>query len=318
MANNFITEGIECKVCGNKNPEAFTLFKEKGKYKIVECDSCSFVFIPPYYRKDVSYVDYKSEEVLEHVRAGNDWIKIQRHKLRYQLIKKYKKEGNLFDLGVGWGHFLYTGKLLGYDTYGIELAQYPYTYAKEDLKLDVDKIDFFDIAVDEKYDILTMWDVLEHIDDCDAVIDKAKKMIKPNGYLILQVPQIDSYFAKKLDIKWTLMGLDHVNYFSRKTITKLLEDRGFEVKKIKSSFEFKLFIMNVLFPMLKLNKKKKGKAIKTDNSSASRQEYYNKTVNKPMWMLKTMVFIHNILYNFMSFLRIGEEMIVVAKLPEAE
>jgi hypothetical protein len=69
--------------------------------------------------------------------------------------------------------------------------------------------------------------------------------------LVIQVPQIDSYFAKKHKDEWKMMGLDHVNYFGKKTITQLLKKHGYEVETIKSSWEIKLFIMYTILPLLK-------------------------------------------------------------------
>ena len=307
--NKEILKDIECKVCKNQND--FELAFKKQDLEIVRCKNCSFVFIPPFFRKQIQYTDYKDESVLKQIRLGNDWLKIQRHRLRFKTIQKYKPKGKLFDLGVGWGHFLYTGKLLGYETEGIEISEMPYIYASEDLKLNVQHIDFFDLKEKKGYyDIITMWDVLEHIDDCDLVIQKCSRMLKVGGILVIQVPQIDSYFAKKYKEKWKMMGLDHVNYFSKKTISNLLQQNGFEIKKIKSSMELKLFLMYVLFPKIqKLKKKGTSKKI----NAATRQEYYNKKVNKPKWMLIIMVFFHNILYQTLSFFKIGEEMIVIAE-----
>ncbi len=304
-----ILKDVECKVCKNIDTNTFILKFNKNGLNIVQCEKCKFIFIPPYFRKDIDYKNYKDEAVLKAIIEGNDWLKIQRHLLRFRTIKKYQTKGKLFDLGVGWGHFLYTGKLLGYEIEGIEMAEMPYKYAKEHLKLPVDKIDFFDYKPKTNYyDMLTMWDVLEHIDNCDEVVEKCFSMLKKGGYLILQVPQIDSYIAKKQKEEWQAMGLDHVNYFSRKTITELLEKKGFKVIKIKSSIEVKLFLMYSIY-----NKKRKKKEEATVKiTHAERQAYYNQVVNKPKWKLKIMVFIHNIIYNLLSHLRIGDEMIVIA------
>jgi ubiquinone/menaquinone biosynthesis C-methylase UbiE len=306
-----ILTGCKCRVCGNADPADFKLAFKKGELQIIECNRCNFIFIPPYFRKQVNYHDYKDEAVLKAVRQGNDWIKMQRHKLRFKRIKKYQPDGKLFDLGVGWGHFLYAGKLLGYETHGIEISEMPYRYAKEDLKLEVEHIDFFKLQ--EKpavYDLITMWDVLEHIDNCDEMIQKCARIIKDKGYIVIQVPQIDSYFAKKYKEKWKMMGLDHVNYFSKKTITDLLARSGFKVKEIKSSLEIKLFIMYVLFPKIQRFKNNKRK---TEVNTVTRQEYYNKAVNKPQWMRVIMIFFHNLLYNLLSAMGIGEEMVVIAQ-----
>lgn len=307
MEQQFLAE-VECKVCKNHDKNEFTTKFTKDNVNIVKCNNCGFVFIPPYYRKQINYTEYKNEDSLNAVIAGNDWLKIQRHKLRYKTIRKYCSEGKLFDLGVGWGHFLHTGRLLGYEVAGIEMAKMPFTYAKDYLKLPVECIDFFDYTPKTSYyDIVTMWDVLEHIDNCDKAVEKCAAMLKQGGYIVIQVPQIDSFIAQKHKENWQAMGLDHVNYFSKKTITNFLESKGFEIVKIKSSIEVKLFLM---YSILDKKRKKQGTQTATQ---AERQEYFNKKVNKPKWQLRFVVWGHNLVYNFLSAMNIGDEMIVIAK-----
>lgn len=296
----------------NDDPAQFIEKYKHSEYVVFECQKCSFNFIPQGYGKSTDYQNYKDDEALRAIRQGNNWLKIQRNLLRYKLIRKYKKTGFLFDLGTGWGHFLYTGKLLGYDVYGIEPANNPYIYAKNDLNLPVDKIDFFQMEKpDSSYDIITMWDVFEHINEADSVIEKCSNLIKDNGYIFIQVPQIDSFIAKRQKENWTMMNAGHVNYFSKKTIPIILNRHGFDVVKIKSSIEFKLFLMFVVYSRKK--KKKDKNQISPAISHAERQEYFNKVTKKPKIVLKLFVFMHNIVYNLLSFFNIGEEMIVVAK-----
>ncbi len=311
-----MAEQIFCCVCNNTNPNDFTLKYQKENFAVVTCNKCTHHFIPHFYRKQIQYTQYKNSEVTAAVRAGNNWVKIQRHKLRFKFIQKYIKSGKLFDLGAGWGHFMLAGKELGYDVYGVEISEQPYLYCVNDLKLPVDHIDFFEMDEAKKFDVITMWDVLEHIDKAGPFLEKCNKLTNTGGYLFLQVPQIDSYFAKKHKDNWKMMGLDHVNYFGKKTITQILEMHGYEVLKIKSSFEIKLFIMYTLLPFFKKFKSAKKQttieANKTINA-AERQQYFNKFTSKPMWQLKLAVFIHNRIYNLLSFLNIGEEMMVAAR-----
>lgn len=312
----FMAEDIHCCVCGNNDKDKFQLKYQKENFAVVTCNNCSLHFIPPYYRKKIQYTQYKNADVTAAVRAGNNWIKIQRHKLRFKFIQKFIKSGKLFDLGAGWGHFMLAGKELGYDVYGVEISEQPYLYCVNDLKLPVDHIDFFEMDEAKKFDLITMWDVLEHIDKADEFLAKCAKLTKPDGYLFLQVPQIDSYFAKRHKDNWKMMGLDHVNYFGKETITKILERNGYEVVKIKSSFEIKLFIMYTLLPFIKKfksNKKQTTAPANTSINAAERQQYFNKFTNKPMWQLKLFVLIHNIIYNTLSFFNIGEEMMVAAR-----
>lgn len=312
----FMAEDIECCVCGNHEPNGFELKYQKEKFAVVTCNACSLHFIPPYYRKKIEYTQYKNADVTTAVRAGNNWVKIQRHILRFKFIQRFIKQGELFDLGAGWGHFMLAGKELGYQVYGVEISEQPYLYCVNDLKLPVDHIDFFQMDENRKFDLITMWDVLEHIDKASGFLEKCNKLTKPGGYLFLQVPQIDSYFAKRHKDQWKMMGLDHVNYFSKKTITQILEKNGYEVLAIKSSFEIKLFLMYTILPLLKKIKGKKKQSLQEANNSinaAERQQYFNKFTSRPLWQLKLFVAAHNLLYNTLSFFNIGEEMMVAAR-----
>jgi 2-polyprenyl-3-methyl-5-hydroxy-6-metoxy-1,4-benzoquinol methylase len=312
----FMSEDIHCCVCDNKEPKQFSLKYQKEKFAVVVCNQCDFHFIPPYYRKKIEYSNYKNSSVTDAIRSGNNWLKVQRHKLRFKFVSKFVKQGKLFDLGAGWGHFMLAGKELGYDVYGVEISEEPYKYCVQDLKLPVDHIDFFEMDENKKFDVITMWDVLEHIDKADVFLQKCHKLTADNGYLILQVPQIDSYFAKKQKDKWNMMGLDHVNYFSKKNMQQILANSGYEMVAIKSSFEIKLFIMYSILPILKRFKGNKKISVHDTNvaiNAAERQQFFNKVTAKPMWQLKLFVFVHNIIYNTLSFFNIGEEMMVAAR-----
>ncbi len=305
-------ENIICQCCLNDDPSQFIEKYDLKEFVVVECKKCSFNFVPQNNEEFVDYKDYKDDEELKQIRQGNNWLKVQRNLLRYKLIRKYKKSGSLFDLGTGWGHFLYTGKQLGYDIYGIEIADNPYIYAKNDLNLPVDHVDFFELdKPDNSYDIITMWDVFEHINNADLVLEKCSDLIKDDGYLFIQVPQIDSFVAKRQKENWTMIGPGHVNYFSKKTIPIILDRHGFDIVKIKSSIEFKLFLMFVVYS--RIQKKKQKDQTSSDIAHSERQEYFNKITKRPKFVLKLFVLAHNIAYNLLSFLNIGEEMIVVAK-----
>jgi len=305
--NTAATTDIKCVVCGNDTPQNFKEKYDKESFAIYECNDCNFVFVPPYYRKQIAYDNYKDESVRKQIQAGNNWLKIQRHMLRIDLIKRFKPTGKLFDLGAGWGHFMLAAKEGGYDIYGIEISKQNYEYARNELNLPVDNLDFFKMPEEEKFDIITLWDVLEHIDAADTVVEKCNKLLAKDGYLFIQVPQEDSLFARMFKGNWGMMTIDHVNYFSRPTITKLLESHNFKVESIKSSLELKNVLVYYILPKLKR---------KTTHQihASERQEYFNKVTKKrPMWMMKLFVGVHNLIYKMLSFFRVGEEMIVVAR-----
>lgn len=310
------TEGIRCCVCGNTDPSQFSpeyLFED---FAVVSCKLCSFLFIPPWYRRNIKYHQYKGADVSSAVRAGNNWVKIQRHKLRFRFIRKFIRKGKLFDLGAGWGHFMLAGKELGFDVTGVEIAEEPFKYCVNDLKLPVLHDDFFKMEESGQYDLVTMWDVLEYIDSADVFLRKCAAVTKPGGYLFLQVPQIDSFIAKREKQRWKMMGLDHVNYFSTKTMRRILESNGYEMLEIRSSFEIKLFLMYTVLPWFRKLKGRRRQTLRETNaaiSAAERQNYFNRFTSRPAWQLKLFIAAHNIVYNSLSALGIGEEMMVAAR-----
>jgi len=302
-----------CRVCGNHEANGFEELYSYSEFSVVRCKNCSFCFVPRFYREKISYKEYKDESVAAQVRSGNNWIKEQRHLLRFDLIKKYKPKGSLFDIGSGWGHFLATGKKIGYDVYGVELANQPYLYSRDELNLPVDRIDFLQMEESKKFDVLTMWDVLEHIDLPDKFIEKCSRLQDSGGYLFIQVPQIDSFISKRFKESWKMISLDHVNYFSKETIRRLLSQYGYEVTAIKSSIEIKLFIMYTLYGWLRKQQSKKSTVEKKEITASERQAFFNKVTKQPQWMLQLFVGGHNAIYRTLSSAGIGEEMIVVAK-----
>jgi 2-polyprenyl-3-methyl-5-hydroxy-6-metoxy-1,4-benzoquinol methylase len=304
-------EGVKCAVCGNTDHDKYRVKWEYVNFKMVECQECMFTFIPPYYRKDIDYEHYKDEAVLEQIRKGNNWLKIQRHFHKFQLIGKYKKSGKLFDIGAGWGHFLLAGREKGYEIYGVEPSQLNCVYSKGELGLPIDNISVFNLPEDNKYDVITLWDVLEHIDRADDVIEKCSKVINEDGYIFIQVPQLDSWYAKRFNEKWGAIHLDHVNYFTNDCMRRLLERYGFEIVDIKSSIELKNMVVSYLLPVLTGRKRENNVETITESD---RQVYFNKITSKPKWMLRLIVWGHNLLSDFVTLFGLGEELIAIARM----
>lgn len=304
-------DGIKCIVCQNTDSARFVIRFKKSNCEIVECRNCSFHFIPPFYRRQIDYSEYKSNAVTAEIKKSNPWLKVQRNLLRFELIRKYQPTGWIYDVGAGFGHFLLAAKELGYEIAGIEMSRANAEFARTELGLPVKSGNFLDDAAAE-FDILTFWDVLEHIDVADQVVNKAAGMLKPGGFLFIQVPQWQSFFARIFKDRWWAMGLDHVNYFSKKTIRQLLENHGLKVITFRSSIELKNILTYVILPNLR-RRKKAGQSW----TSAERQQEFNRLTRRPQWLLWLLVKSHNLVYKTLSRLHIGDEMIVVAqKMPK--
>ena len=223
----------------------------------------------------------------------SDWVKVRKNKLRVDLIKKHKSSGKVLDVGCGYGHFLKAMFDKLYFVYGLEMIQSKFEYAR---KL-VPRVKFENFFNHQgSYDIITMWDVLEHIPERVAAVDKAYSLLNPDGIFVIQVPQADSFGARFAGYKWKYICPAHVNYFTKQSITVLLTLHGFKVLKIKSSWEPKNFLMSL--------KKRTEEEKQTD---------FDKIIDRPKWLLKIGLFFHDVILQILSFFRLGDEMIIIAR-----
>ncbi len=298
---------LKCIICGRTGPDGFAVRFKKPDFEVWRCAECGFLFIPSRFRQSVDYTRYKSRDVSERVAQGDLWIKKQRNLLRYRVIGKTHASGPVLDVGCGFGHFLLTGRELGYAVRGVEMCRENAEFVENRFGIPVWQGDFLDCPETESFEVITLWDALEHIQNADRVVAKASRLLKDGGLLVVQVPQADSLIARLLGSRWWAMGPDHANYFSKKTVRLLLEKNGLEVKRIRSSMELKNILVYVLLPRLRrfTGKKKLG--------TAERQEAFNRMTNRSDIMKKPIVLVHNAVYRTLSFLNIGDEMVVTAE-----
>ena len=88
---------------------------------------------------------------------------------------------------------------------------------------------------EESFDVITLWDVFEHIPGGKEYLRLIHKNLKKNGLLFLQVPSSNSLAAKIMREKCRAFdGIEHVNMFNPKTLSLILEDTGFEIKEMTS------------------------------------------------------------------------------------
>ncbi len=150
-------------------------------------------------------------------------------------IPKYVDNGNVLDIGCSFGNHLYRLKEYGWNVYGTEINEKAVDFAKDELDITTIKKDFFENTEfeDSFFDVVNMSMVLEHVYDPKHVLQKVNKVLKDDALLILSVPDISGFEAKVY--KKYLYGLhvpQHLQHFTPKTITKVLEDNGFKVEKI--------------------------------------------------------------------------------------
>lgn len=212
----------------------------------MECKKCSFVFINPlpsietqnkYYNESFEKGSYKL-----YSRAKD--LKNKTSEKRYETFSKYSQSGKLLDVGCATGFFLDVSLTKGYETFGVELS-------KEAIKKSNKKHNIFNGTLEDAkfqdsfFDVVTMFDIIEHVLNPDETIKEVYRILKRSGLLVLTTPDISSWHAKIMGRKWGLITpLEHLWYYSPKTITLTLEKNNFNVMKIKKNV--KVFTLDYL------------------------------------------------------------------------
>jgi 2-polyprenyl-3-methyl-5-hydroxy-6-metoxy-1,4-benzoquinol methylase len=139
-------------------------------------------------------------------------------------------KGNLLDIGAGTGDFLLSAKQNGWKTIGVEPSQKAKGIA-------ISKgITFSESTQDlesKSFDVITMWHVLEHVPDLEIQIQELKRLVRPNGTIIIAVPNFKSYDANYYGKFWAAYDVPiHFWHFSKTAIQILFEKENIKLEKV--------------------------------------------------------------------------------------
>ena len=183
---------------------------------------------------------YETEEYISHTDSKkNAFEKIYQLIKKYSLNKKIKlvnkhtsKKGSMLDIGAGTGDFLLAAKKNGWITQGIEPNENARNLAKGKKIQLVDDINNLN---GKKYDVITMWHVLEHIPNLIEHIKTLQNLLIDEGVLIIAVPNYKSYDANYYKEFWAAYDVPrHLWHFSKKSIENLFLKERLKVIKTKA------------------------------------------------------------------------------------
>lgn len=194
---------------------------------------------------------YQSEDYISHTDAKRSLFEKAYHLVKQytlsqkeRLISSYvKNKGNLLDIGAGTGDFLAYAKSKKWEVTGIEPSEKAKKLA---LKKGVKFVQNTEELSDNSFDVITMFHVLEHVEDLDKQLSELKRISKPNGIIIIAVPNFKSFDAKHYKEFWAAYDVPrHLWHFSKTSIQKLFSEKGIELIKTKP-MSFDSFYVSLL------------------------------------------------------------------------
>jgi 2-polyprenyl-3-methyl-5-hydroxy-6-metoxy-1,4-benzoquinol methylase len=167
------------------------------------------------------------------------------------LIKKHSDGTHLLDIGCGEGFFLFSASKYGYATKGIEPSRDAAAYARKEFGLDVEAKPFEELRFPENhFDVITLWQVLEHMLYPLIVLREVHRILKPGGMVVITTPDIEGIPARILKQRWWCITRLHINQFSASTLTNILRNAGF--RNISGvSYKESISLLMLFIPILK-------------------------------------------------------------------
>lgn len=221
---------MSCHICGEDKTR---LIKKEGAWEVVQCKSCSFVYVTPLPDEQFLHHHYQT-----YLPTGD--ISIEQWRTMMSDVFKRSlnaietrygfNRGTLLDIGCGYGFFLELARQRGWRVYGVEPCAHARAYATSK-SLEVDSKNIFARAYkDETFDVVTLFYVLEHLPDPLRYLKEINRILKPGGLLLARVPHTTPLvkFLKILGIPNRLYDVpSHLSDFSPSTIAMALAKTGF-------------------------------------------------------------------------------------------
>ena len=204
--------------------------KDYGKtLSLFKCNNCGFIFSP-----DASDVENYYEEMEDSdYELTLESRKIQSEKILSQLkVKNIFKNKTLLDVGSGSGVLLEVSQKFGLISKGVEPSKSLQKLAVEK-NLDVILGTLPSKQLSEKFDYVSLVDVIEHVNEPESLLKEINKVLKLNGKLFLVTPDVNSFFSKLLKFKWWHFRVAHIGYFNQKTLSILIKRCGYEIIKFQ-------------------------------------------------------------------------------------
>lgn len=205
--------------------------------QLVRCRSCGFQYINPRLAGAIIFGAYTEGEDPAYVSQIEARERTFARALR-EIDRAAGAPGRLLDIGTAAGAFVAAARARGWDAEGCEPNAWLARWGSSRYGITIRPGSVFDQPYAEgTFDVITLWDVIEHTLNPREMVEHCRRLLKPGGLLVVNYPDIGSWIARLLGRRWLFLTSVHLYYFDRGTITRLLETTGFRVETMRPHWQ---------------------------------------------------------------------------------
>lgn len=221
--------------------------------QLVQCRVCSFQYVNPRLRGELIFSGYTQ---------GDDPTYVSQLEARERTFAAALAEiedaagghGTLLDIGTAAGAFVAAAKTRGWCAEGCEPNRWLGEWGARHYGITIRQGSVFDQPYEEgSFDVVTLWDVIEHTLNPREMLDRCRLLLKPGGVLVVNYPDIGSWIARAMGRRWLFLTSVHLYYFNRWTVARMLDSAGFKIERVRPHWQ-RLELDYILFRGAALNK----------------------------------------------------------------
>ena len=170
------------------------------------------------------------------VKSHRSPITINRYNELLDRFEQFRSTRNILDIGCGTGYFLDEAEKRGWQVHGTEYSPSSIASCRErGLLIHEGDLDVNNYSL-EQFDVITSFEVIEHINDPKSELDKVKRVLRTGGLFYVTTPNFNSLSRNMVGSEWNIVNYpEHLSYYTPKTIHRVLTDSGFKKEWVKTT-----------------------------------------------------------------------------------
>ena len=229
---------MKCNVCEKDLGYKLEFFRIKDKYSYISCNNCQVGLLSPFPSTQEFQEKYNTEEYYDELSSKSNnkildfLLNFRTYEYFWDFALHYVNKGKALDVGCGNGEYLENLKNNGLQVFATDYSEIALERTRKRTKSSKENFyhgDFSDIRFDIKFDVISFWHVLEHVEKPYTYIKKSYELLNDGGFIMGEVPNYKSLVLQifKENYSWIMIP-EHIIYYSPFTLEYLLKEYGFK------------------------------------------------------------------------------------------